>query len=97
MGHGERVLDPGVPVLNQGLVEEQQRRAFGYHHHLQLARRLHDHLPDVAPLLVVALDAEGANGLHPPQVRQRVIVVLDDRLQGQLGSIEDGSRREQPR
>ena len=82
VGDRQRVLEAGVAILNQRLVVEQKRRALGHHHHLQLARGLDDHLPDVAPLLVVALDAERTDRLHAPQMRQSIVVVLDDRLDG---------------
>ena len=72
--HRQRVLDAGVAVDDHRLVDVEQRPALGHDHHLQLARRLDDHLARVAALLVVALDAERADRLQPSQVRQRIVV-----------------------
>ena len=91
------VLDAGVAVLDHRLVVIEQRAALGHDHHPQLARRLEDHLPRVAPLLVVALHAEGAGRLHPPHVHQRVVVGVDHRLERRLGAVEDRAGREEPR
>ena len=91
------VLDAGMAVLNHRLVVVEQRAAFGDHQHLQLAGRLEDHLARVAPFLVVALDAEGAGRLHPPQVHQRIVVGVDHRLVRRFGAVEDGAGGEQPR
>ena len=90
--HRKRVLDAGVTVEHVRLVHVEERAALGHDHHLQLARGLDDHLPRVAALLVVALHAERAHRLLPSQVRQRIVVGLDDRLERRFGAVQDRCR-----
>ncbi len=91
------MLDAGVAVEDLRLVHVEQRAAFRHDHHLELPPGLDDHLPHVPALLVVALDGERADGFLPPQVRDRVFVALDGRLDRQLGAVEHGAGREEPR
>ena len=71
--HRQVVLDARVAVEHHRLVVVEQRAALRDDEHLLLARRLDDHLPRVAPLLVVALDRERPDGLHAADVRARVV------------------------
>ena len=95
--HRQAVLDSGVPVGDHRQVLVEQRAALGHDHQPLLARRLENHLARVATLLVVALDADGAGGLHPADVHHGVVVRFDRRLERRLGAVEDRAGREQAR
>ena len=91
------MFDPRVAVEDHADVHVEERPALGNDHHLELATRLDDHLPGVAPLLVVTLHAERTHGLEPPQVGQRILVGLDHCLDRRFGAIEDRAGREEAR
>uniref|UniRef100_A0A0N4Z2Z0 BON domain-containing protein n=1 Tax=Parastrongyloides trichosuri TaxID=131310 RepID=A0A0N4Z2Z0_PARTI len=95
--HRHRVLDGGVAVDQHAHVGVVQRAAFRHDHHAQFAGSLHDLLALVAAGLVVALDAPGADGLHPAQVRARVVQVVDHGRRRRGRSVQDGAGREDAR
>src|SRR6266542_5463943 len=91
------VLDARVPVHDHRHVVLEERSPLGNDHHLEFPRGGEDLLPLLAPRLVVALDAEGANRLHALQVRSGVVEALDLHLDVPAGAVEDRAGREEPR
>ena len=89
------VLDRGIAVLDERDVHREERAALGHDLHPLALRRRHDHLPLVAPRLVVILDAVGALRLQPPDVGERVLEGVDLGIDvGGLGAVDDLAGRE---
>src|SRR5690606_1567237 len=95
--HRHRVLDGGVAIHQHAHVGVVERAAFRHDHHAQFAGGLHDLLTLLAAGLVVALDAPGADGLHPAQVRTGVVYAVDHRRGRRGCAIQGGAGREDPR
>ena len=96
-GDGDGVLDAGVAVEDHVHVVVERGAALGDDHHLQVAGRREDLLALIAAGLVVALDRDGASGLHPAEVAVRVVQRVDRRAEVAVGAVEDRPRREDAR
>ena len=90
------MFDAGVAVDDHRHVVLEQRTALGDDHHLEFASAGDELLALIAARLVVTLDAERADRLHPAQVASRVVEAVDDRLEVAGGAVEDRARGVQP-
>ncbi|MNQ54653.1 hypothetical protein D3C85_687240 [compost metagenome] len=93
----DRVLDRGVAVHHHAHVVLIQGPALGHDHHAQFARGFQNLLALVAARLVVALDAPGPDGLHPAQVGQGVVQIIDLGGERRRRPVQDGAGREDAR
>ena len=93
----QRVLDAGVAVDHHRQVVLQQRATFRHHHDADFARGGEHHLALITARLVVALDADGADGLQALQMATRIIQRLDLCFEAALGAVQDRAGRPRTR